>query len=996
MGTTMNAPVKLPPVTPFSLKDTPSLIERVWPAQKISVETQRERKANLGQTLTGLGSFWKGRKPLFLVRACILGALLPATDDVEKDLEIFEKLCGIDPAQIATRLRFPPTLQHVLEYGAPAQVAALTEEVDGKPSFRKLPKDVRLPLFASVLARMPFALLAEHLFRPEEIVESSLTDPVIADANRHLGTTATDLADLIHQLGVARFGRRPKVGDVFCGGGSIPFEAARLGCEAFGSDLNPLACLLTWGALNVIGAAPERRTALEKAQVDLVQSVDRDIVELGIEHDAEGNRAKAYLYCVEATCPRTGWSVPLSPSWVVSRSKRVIAVLVPDHERQRYDIEVRVATDEAELEAATKGTIHSGRMIHFVDGEEHTTAIKSLRGDRRSPSGDTVSDLRLWEKLDFEPRDSDLFRERLYAIQWISKATLGKPRLETFFSGVGPADLDRERIVREHVRANLALWQSEGLIPDMRIEAGENTTQPIREKGWTHWHHLFTPRDYIIIASVMRHNREPEIAVLIPSLLNHASKLCQWITSSARHDDQGSQVGGARDLPNHVFYNQALNTFWNYASRASTFLLRDLLVTKEVPSMALAGSGEVRNQQARDVADVCDLFITDPPYADAVHYHEISEYFIAWMRKRAPEPFDQWVWDSRRPLAIKGDGEDFRDNMVAAYKAMADHMPDNGLQIVMFTHQDAGVWADMAQIFWGAGLRVMAAWYIATETTSELKKGGYVQGTVILVLRKRLEAERGYKDEIVQEVKAEVAHQIDTMVGLNQTLRGHGRVENLFEDADLQMAGYAAALRVLTRYAVIDGVDMTKEALRSRKKGESGVVGEIIEFAVQVANEHLVPEGLEPRLWDKLNGAERFFMRMLDVETSGAKKLDNYQNFAKAFRVGKDWQRDLMGSLKPNEARLKSAVEFRKSIFDGDFGTSRTRAVLYALHEIQAEVDGDLVLSHLRELVPTYLADRDDLSAIAAYIALKKSGVDAAEASAARVLQGLLRNERLG
>ena len=47
---------------------------------------------------------------------------------------------------------------------------------------------------------------------------------------------------------------------------------------------------------------------------------------------------------------------------------------------------------------------------------------------------------------------------------------------------------------------------------------------------------------------------------------------------------------------------------------------------------------------------------------------------------------------------------------------MTKHMPENGLQIVMFTHQDGSVWADMANIFWGAGLRVTAAWYIATST----------------------------------------------------------------------------------------------------------------------------------------------------------------------------------------------------------------------------------------------------------------------------------------
>src|SRR3546814_18576475 len=94
--------------------------------------------------------------------------------------------------------------------------------------------------------------------------------------------------------------------------------------------------------------------------------------------------------------------------------------------------------------------------------------------------------------------------------------------------------------------------------------------------------------------------------------------------------------------------------------------------------------------------------------------------------------------------------------MIQAYRAMAGHMPDNGLQVVMFTDQSGSVWADLAQIFWGAGLQVQAAWYIATETTSELKKGGYVQGTVILVLRKRRGTAAGYEDEIVQDVRVEI------------------------------------------------------------------------------------------------------------------------------------------------------------------------------------------------------------------------------------------------
>jgi adenine-specific DNA methylase len=325
---------------------------------------------------------------------------------------------------------------------------------------------------------------------------------------------------------------------------------------------------------------------------------------------------------------------------------------------------------------------------------------------------------------------------------------------------------------------------------------------------------------------------------------------------------------------------------------------------------------------------------------------------------------------------------------------MSAHMPDNGLQIVMFTHQDAGVWADMAAIVWGAGLRVTAAWYIATETSSELKKGGYVQGTVLLALRKRIHQQTAYRDELVQEVRAEVARQIETMTGLNQLARGAGRSENLFEDQDLQMAGYAAALRVLTGYSRIDGQDMASEALRPRQPGSSDIVKEIIDFAVQVANEYLVPEGVPSSLWERLTGPERFYIRMLDIEAGGAKKLDNYQNFAKAFRYG-DYTA-VMGSTKPTDARLKTALELKRAEFEGEFGKSPLRAVLFALYELQREVDIDEVISHLRDLVPGYLTRREDLMALASVIAVKREIKIPAEAQAARILFSRIRNERLG
>src|SRR5438876_11841075 len=90
-------------LNPLSLKDAPSFIEVQFPVGRLSAEAYKERKAGSGQTLTALGSYWKGRKPLILVRAVVLGCLLPATDDAAADLDIFLKLMAMDDAAFARR-----------------------------------------------------------------------------------------------------------------------------------------------------------------------------------------------------------------------------------------------------------------------------------------------------------------------------------------------------------------------------------------------------------------------------------------------------------------------------------------------------------------------------------------------------------------------------------------------------------------------------------------------------------------------------------------------------------------------------------------------------------------------------------------------------------------------------------------------------------------------------------------------------------------------------
>jgi putative DNA methylase len=462
-------------------------------------------------------------------------------------------------------------------------------------------------------------------------------------------------------------------------------------------------------------------------------------------------------------------------------------------------------------------------------------------------------------------------------------------------------------------------------------------------------------------------------------MTNYGSRLCRWDKS--------------RDNAQDVFYNQALNTSLNYACRASWTLIKfikEQFLYNENPINTLVAA---ENIAANSISKHSDIFVTDPPYGDAVRYEEILEFFIAWFQKNPPHEFADWVWDSRRALAIKGEDHNFRLAMVAAYRRMAECMPDNGIQVIMFTHQSGTIWADMANIVWASGLRVTAAWYVVTETDSALREGSHVKGTVLLVLRKRTENLSTFQDDLAWELADEVKRQIGTLTGLDQKVKAKQRGMNLFNDADLQMAGYAAALRVLTKYSKIDGREMPQEALRPRQKGVKTIVDELVEFAVSTANCFLVPEGIEPQVWDNLNGAERFYLKMLDLEAKGEKKLENYQNFAKAFKVA-NWK-PLMGAEKANSARLRSAVEFNSSEMSpgAELVNTVVRACLYGIMQLVKDKESDVVLEGLRGNLSDYYHSRERIIDIADYLSRKLESIRPEESRNAAILRDLVRNE---
>lgn len=934
-----------------------SLIEVQFPVSRISKESYKERKAGQSQTLTGLGKWW-GRKPLVLVRAALLGLLMPASNDPVKDREIFLKILMMDEEGIWDRKNKPMKDPQIIEnltlselrkyFEVPLDLFSEGDIEPGKLIKQALKADVSKLKWKPGLSRqqkeqatklafnrMSYDARLEYCLRPEE---TNLKDKIAWEQiNSHLNTSATSLPELMQQLGILKFGYVPTVGDCFAGGGSIPFEAARVGLKAYASDLNPLAGLLTWAGLNILSLPDKEIDKLKAFQEKVFDEVCRQVEEWGIEKNEKGWMAKYYLYCTETVCPHCKTKVPMSPGWWVSKKTNTVALLKHNPENNNFDIDIIQNASPQQISEAEKMATVKNDGLWCPKCKNHTL-IAVLRHDDIDDNGKVMYGLRRWEADEFLPRPDDVFQERLYAIKYLEKNNrktwaqfLKKPAPATdatygtvHYTAPDEYDLQREVKVIALVKERFSDWQEKGFIPDEFVQPGDETSRLQRERGWQYWHQLFNPRQLLLIGLLQERSEaltNDKIKLIISKLgigtvADYNSKLTRWNSEF--------------DKSNNTFYNQAFNTMLNYPTRGLAAVYSSYVLS--LNGSDFHANQIVKIQDARKNINISDYWLTDPPYADAVNYHELTEFFLAWDKKFIEKLFPEWYTDSRRVLAVKGTGQNFNQSMIEIYRNLTLHMPDNGMQVVMFTHKDPAVWADLTMILWSAGLHVTAAWNIATETESGgLKEGNYVKGTVLLVLRKRTSQSSAFIDEVTYEIQEEVKNQIDSMHNLDD------KEDPNFNDADFVLAAYAATLKVLTGYQRIGDIDIEYELSKPRDGKTVGPIESIINNAIRVAYDYLIPPSFDSFLWKSLTPEERFYIKGLELEKNNNLQLGAYQEMARGFGV-KDFK-EILASTKANHVRLKTPAELGSRLYNGTEAFSRSifRQVLMAIYQSQKE-----------------------------------------------------------
>jgi putative DNA methylase len=891
-----------------------AFIEVQFPIGPLSLESYKERRVSHGKILS-LGKWW-GEKPLVLTRAIIIGCVFPASEDPERwpdDLEIFLKVMCLDNAGMWKRKIKTLPIALCLPFATNDERYELFD-IDGERWKRGADRSVRNNLERRAFYTLEHSMQREFCCRGEEI--DGPPEESWIEINNHLNTTARSLSELVQQLSTRLYGEPITVGDAFSGTGAIPYEAMALGCSVYASDLNPVASLLTWGALNLVGGTSQFGDRVSTAQRNAYVEVDQWLVNHGIETSEEGWRAESHLYCLEMVVPEwDNWRIPICSNWEIMPKTKTWVELVPIEAEKRFGFRVRTGGEKYNPDTATKQGADVvcpaplwGILKHNTDRDGTPRAVPY------NQIIENAGGLRSWEKRDFRPASDDILQERLYCIRWRTPNWIderGRERQGEFvFREPRTHDLLNEEKAISILQSVLEDWQQSGWIPSWRIESGKKTNEPMRTRGWTYWHHLFNPRQLICNGlyskriSEANNDLKPGLILCLGTLMNYNSRLARW----------NSKAGGGAGATEKTFYNQALNPLYNYANRSWASLRTAL--DPDYSARELPGTGRVELKDARDVENICSIWITDPPYADAVNYEELSEFFLAWYTPHLKSAFPHWYTDSMRAKAVKGDDASFRVAMADCYKKLASNMPDDGLHILMFTHKSTDVWEDLALIMWAAGLQVKQVWSIATETPGVgIRQGNFVQATYNMILRKRTNTKMGFVDFITPQVNNRV-REVITRMRESQIESDLARCG--YTDTDYLLAAQAAAAEVVTGYATIDGVDLDAELRTPNAERGRSALRTLMENAKRTATDFLVPPVMERAIhkasagdphtfWRQFSPEEKFLLKGLEGEAQSVFKIGAFQDLGRAYGLA-DYEK-MMGPTRANDSRTKLPEE---------------------------------------------------------------------------------------
>ena len=528
----------------------------------------------------------------------------------------------------------------------------------------------------------------------------------------------------------------PLVVDPFAGGGSIPLEALRLGCEAFASDLNPVACLILKVMLEDIPRrGPALADELRAAGAAIRDAAAKELAAL-YPKDADGAVPIAYLWARTVRCeaPRCGAEIPLMRSFWLCRKpkrKRALRPRIERPEGRPPHVALEVFEPQAESEVRA-GTVTRARATcpcceSVLPPERVRAQLAARRG-----GADAV----------FDEAGRRIGGARLTAVVTLKPGETGRHyRLPT------AADYAAVRRAQERLAEILDAWERGGKrglcpVPDEPVDEWSHTVNRLPMYGMSKWGDAFTARQKVALVELGRLTRswtdgakQESMAIVVSRCANQHSHVSRWNVS-------GEKIEGtfARQAIPIVWYYGEVNPFSNATGSYDGALD---WVTEFVESYPRSDSGQIQSADATEYPlpdEAAGVWFTDPPYYDAIDYSHCSDFFFVWLKRMLlshpllHDPYDlnnalspksrEIVVDSTTTMGHGTRTPEFYERAMA--KAFAEGrrvLREDGIGAVVFAHKTTEGWEALLAGMIRGGWTITGSWPIATEMASKVGAG---------------------------------------------------------------------------------------------------------------------------------------------------------------------------------------------------------------------------------------------------------------------------------
>ena len=537
----------------------------------------------------------------------------------------------------------------------------------------------------------------------------------------------------------------PLVVDPFAGGGSIPLEALRLGCEAFASDLNPVACLILKVMLEDIPRhGPVLVDELRRVGKEIKEAVEKDLKKF-YPDDPDGSMPIAYLWARTVRCeaPNCGAEIPLVRSfWLCKKTNRKRAL--------RYEV---ISPSSSPSPAGGEGIMIEPRAGFEIFEPNNENEVPNGTVTRAKATciccGTVLPPERVRAQLAaqrgganviFDERGNRIGGARLLAVVTLKRREQGR-----HYRLPNQGDYDPVWKSQKQLKEIVEEWEYGGKngfcpVPDELLPPVGTLGFRVQRYGMLQWGDLFTVRQKVALMTFARAAGGTTDAGSFTALnLSHISErnnsLCRW------YPDPYMETVGT------IYGRQALPIVWDFAEAVPLvdssggwghslgFIVRAVEMIIEL--VARPGETQLSDASEHPLPDqTASIWFTDPPYYDAVPYADLSDFFFVWLKRMLPDhpllrdPFDpensltpktRESVQNERSQSENGRAKDktfYEEAMARAFAEGRRVLREDGIGSVVFAHKTTEGWEALLSGMIRGGWTITGSWPIATEMGS--------------------------------------------------------------------------------------------------------------------------------------------------------------------------------------------------------------------------------------------------------------------------------------